>query len=573
MLRVVSAVASPITKLAGAGLPLSQGIDLACLKDVKCGESTLGEIFEGTAVGDAIARIESVPAPASRTDGGEVAASRDGHDSDADEATHPDLQTPETSVELPLLEFVDASINQCEGIVEWATAEAGVDDDEEAEAELGLEATSDSADATAAVQSVDAVKELIALACKQAVPPRETDVGKHNIAGLSKTVVPGGGIRWLSAEGRAIELARDTEPEPELESQSEPEPQASSSGELSESGSWTLPLIVEPNQLVGSQQHVTLTLSSGASIREAQEQLKCAVQVTGSIEIQLPSHHVVQSPHELQPRDDGPCTVQLCRPAARRSRKWRRQLMQCVDDDSIRVNISQGSIVVSISGLPTWAATALASLALGGDSNSKFHVRMHEILSEHFADVPGDLLHVRLGGVEQAVASECAPYTAAEFDPAWYPADEMGQLQLLLRENAGRISKTQLEQYNIGCPRQLAEDRRRRQFLPSTVPMDVNVSQIAAQALGPWLDAIGLGHCAIGMAAAGCSTVADVLAVGITEAELLAHLTTITEIAERWTWLPPRSQRIFRLRAGAAANQQRRHGARRGSQRTTCTSG
>ena len=470
MLRVVSAVASPIAKLAGVGLPLSQGIDLACLKDVKCGESTLGEIFEGTAVGDAIARIESVPAPASRTDGGEVAASRDGHGSNAE--THPDPQTPETSVELPLLKFVDASINQCEGIVEWATAEAGVDDDEEAEAELGLEATSNSADAAASVQSVDAVKELIALACKQAVPPRDTDVGKHSIAGLSKTVVPGGGIRWLSAEGQAIELARDSEPEPELESHSEPEPQTSSSaGELSEPGSWTLPLIVEPNQLVGSQQHVTLTLRSGASIREAQEQLKRAVHVTGSIEIQLPSHHVVQSPHELQPRDDAPCTVQLCRPA-RRSRKWRRQLMQQVNDDCVRVSITEGSIVVSISGLPAWAATALASLALGGDSNSKFHVRMHEVLSEHFADVPGDLLHVLLGGVEQAIAVECAPYTAAEFDPNWYPADEIGRLQLLLRANAGRISKTQLEQHNIGCPRLLAEDRQRRQFR-STVPMDV----------------------------------------------------------------------------------------------------
>ena len=34
------------------------------------------------------------------------------------------------------------------------------------------------------------------------------------------------------------------------------------------------------------------------------------------------------------------------------------------------------------------------------------------------------------------------------------------------------------------------------------------------------------------MATAGCSTVADVLAVGTTEAELLAHLTNITEIAE-----------------------------------------
>ena len=146
--------------------------------------------------------------------------------------------------------------------------------------------------------------------------------------------------------------------------------------------------------------------------------------------------------------------------------------MQQVNDDCVRVSITEGSIVVSISGLPAWAATALASLALGGDSNSKFHVRMHEVLSEHFADVPGDLLHVLLGGVEQAVAVECAPYTAAEFDPNWYPADEMGRLQLLLRANAGRISKTQLEQHNIGCPRLLAEDRQRRQFR-STVPMDV----------------------------------------------------------------------------------------------------
>ena len=491
MLRVVSAVASPIAKLAGMDLPFSRGIDLACLKDVQCGESSLGEIFEGTAVGDAIAKLEAVSTAASGRKAEAVAASKEGHDSDAD-AAHADPQAPQPAGELPLLEFVDASINQCEGIIEWAKAEAGVDHDEEAEVELGLDATSNSANAVASVQSVDAVKELILLACRQAKPPRETDVGKHSIAGLSKTVAPSG-IRWLSAEGRAIELARDSEPEPELETQLEPEPETSSS-ELSESRSWTLPLIVEPNQLVESQQQVTLTLSSRASIREAQEQLKDALKVTGTIEIQLPSHHTVQSPHELQMLDDGPCAVQLCRPA-RRSRIWRRQLMQQVNDDCVCVDITEGSIIVSINGLPAWAATALASLALGGDSNSKFHLRMHEVLSQKFANVTGDLLQARLGGVEQAIAAaECAPYTAAEFVPEWYPEQEIVAVQELLRENAGRISLTQLQYHNVCCPRQLAEDRRRRQFqstspshAAATPPAAATSASASAQEIGPWL--------------------------------------------------------------------------------------
>ena len=71
----------------------------------------------------------------------------------------------------------------------------------------------------------------------------------------------------------------------------------------------------------------------------------------------------------------------------------------------------------------------------------------------------------------QNCAFEWEPLTSdADFE--YYFPDRRDRCELLLRANAGRISKTQLEQHNIGCPRLLAEDRQRRQFR-STVPMDV----------------------------------------------------------------------------------------------------
>ena len=189
---------------------------------------------------------------------------------------------------------------------------------------------------------------------------------------------------------------------------------------------------------------MTLALSAGAGIVEAEEKLKRELRVSGAVEVrQLPSQRVVQSPHELEPPSpDTLCEVQLCRPADRSSRVWRRQkLMRHVTVESVRVEITEGSIVISISNLPAWAAAALASIALGGDPDSKFHNRMCEILSDSFSGVTGELRQVCLDGVEQMLPSDCKPYTESEFDRArdLFPPHELDNAKCLLRDNAGRV--------------------------------------------------------------------------------------------------------------------------------------
>ena len=221
VLKVAAAVARPVAKMAGVELPASEGLNLACLRDVKCGESTLGEVFEGTAVGEVMTRLEAaVGSPvvaASQNGGPDQAEAAAGHSHNAlDDAESHSVQrgmgatageaADPATTEIQWLDFLDDTLNQCEGIVELVESEAWADLDEVAESEHGFDAAnSASASSAAAVQPVDAVKDLIAIGCKQAHPPRESDVGKHVIAGLAKTVVQDGGIRWL------CEAARDTE--------------------------------------------------------------------------------------------------------------------------------------------------------------------------------------------------------------------------------------------------------------------------------------------------------------------------------------------------------------------------
>ena len=59
ILKIAAAVAGPVMKAAGLQLPGGNGTNLSCVRDVQCGEATLGEIFEGTVVGDAMTKIEN----------------------------------------------------------------------------------------------------------------------------------------------------------------------------------------------------------------------------------------------------------------------------------------------------------------------------------------------------------------------------------------------------------------------------------------------------------------------------------------------------------------------------------
>jgi len=59
------------------------------------------------------------------------------------------------------------------------------------------------------------------------------------------------------------------------------------------------------------------------------------------------------------------------------------------------------------------------------------------------------------------------PYAIEEFDPTLYDAHELETIQVLLAQygaEPGGLSFNILSQYNIACPRRIAEDQRRRQL-------------------------------------------------------------------------------------------------------------
>ena len=52
VLKLAATVARPLAKIVGFDLDDAIGIDLSEIREIQCGESTVGEVFEGTAMGD-----------------------------------------------------------------------------------------------------------------------------------------------------------------------------------------------------------------------------------------------------------------------------------------------------------------------------------------------------------------------------------------------------------------------------------------------------------------------------------------------------------------------------------------
>ena len=184
VLKLVTLVGRPVAKIAGIDLPEIGPLDMDGVRDIKLGESTVGEAFEGTGVADMLDQIEALspvdsgsepepePAPA-----GGVPEPAPGHGTD-------------------LLEFADNAITQVENLATWA----GVPLQEEEEEEHVHQP------AERLRASVDTIKQWIEKACGEAVPPRDSDLGNHVIGGLQKTVMKDGETLWLSPDARSLAM-------------------------------------------------------------------------------------------------------------------------------------------------------------------------------------------------------------------------------------------------------------------------------------------------------------------------------------------------------------------------------
>eukprot|EP01045_Picozoa_sp_COSAG04_P016995 COSAG04_NODE_1469_length_6591_cov_5.515404_1_plen_1253_part_00 len=222
VLKLVTLVGRPVAKIAGIDLPEIGRINMDGVRDIKLGESTVGEAFAGTGVTELLDQIETIghgePEPEPEPAG---------------DAPEPE---PEPQHGTGLLDFADNAITQVEGLATWA----GVPLQEEEE---------DGEDVHAPHQrlrtSVDTIKAWITKACEEAVPARDSDLGNHVIGGLQKTVMADGSTLWLCPEVARGDVADDPgpdqdadvlaglellaaepepEPEPELDFEPEPEP-------------------------------------------------------------------------------------------------------------------------------------------------------------------------------------------------------------------------------------------------------------------------------------------------------------------------------------------------------------
>ena len=52
VLKLAATVARPLAKIVGFDFDDAIGVDLSEIREIQCGESTVGEVFEGTAMGD-----------------------------------------------------------------------------------------------------------------------------------------------------------------------------------------------------------------------------------------------------------------------------------------------------------------------------------------------------------------------------------------------------------------------------------------------------------------------------------------------------------------------------------------
>ena len=197
LLKLVTAVGRPVAKLAGVDLPKVGNVDLGALKKVELGESTIGEVFEGTGIGTLFDKIESIgqseseSEPEPEADGTEAISASEGQE---------------------LLNFADNAIARLEAAADQAGFPLTQLEDE----------GEDPPTAETVRASVDQIKEWINDACKKLNRP--SDLEKQVIGGLRKTVMKDGRTLWLSP-GAATRWADEVEvvEEPELEPETEPE--------------------------------------------------------------------------------------------------------------------------------------------------------------------------------------------------------------------------------------------------------------------------------------------------------------------------------------------------------------
>ena len=60
VLKLATLVGRPVAKIVGINLPEIGSLDMDGVRDIKLGESTVGEAFEGTGIADVLDRIESI---------------------------------------------------------------------------------------------------------------------------------------------------------------------------------------------------------------------------------------------------------------------------------------------------------------------------------------------------------------------------------------------------------------------------------------------------------------------------------------------------------------------------------
>eukprot|EP01045_Picozoa_sp_COSAG04_P010789 COSAG04_NODE_670_length_11367_cov_62.932109_6_plen_1225_part_00 len=208
VLKLVTLVGRPVAKIAGIDLPEIGRINMDGVRDIKLGESTVGEAFAGTGVTELLDQIETI---------GHGEPEPEPEPEPAGDEPEPE---PEPHHGTALMDFADNAITQVEGLATWA----GVPLQEEEEDGEDVHAPQERLRT-----SVDTIKAWIAKACEEAVPPRDSDLANHVIGGLRKTVMADGETLWLCPEARRLAMsdgtAQEPEPEPELDGpHPEPEP-------------------------------------------------------------------------------------------------------------------------------------------------------------------------------------------------------------------------------------------------------------------------------------------------------------------------------------------------------------
>jgi hypothetical protein len=166
-------------------------------------------------------------------------------------------------------------------------------------------------------------------------------------------------------------------------------------------------------------------------------------------------------------------------------------LRASIDRQAIEVRVQSGSVVVVASGLPLWAAHALASETLGGRRGPRkqpFLQRLFDLLKNETKELkmrplvringtvmvllgatkgaetpiyPGDDSEDDVGRVSEGVPPV---YTSEMFDSVseLYQGNELTQGKQLLEENGHRLTRQTLELHGVPCPRQMADGRAAR---------------------------------------------------------------------------------------------------------------